>query len=271
MATPIHHPSKPSIVPLSIVFFVGAVMAIIALVGSVRTGEAGIVFVNGLGLSLLLGVSVYLARSVALRRHEAREAAATLRAEKWQRRSLEEEIKRRESAESLQRELQEQLAQQVKELARRNDELDNYARAVSHDLKAPLRSIDQISQWLVEDLGRDLPGESKKHLEVMRSRVRRMENLLDDMLSYARFDARGDTRQCIDLGQLCRDVVETLGLPEGYTVRVIEPMPTIHAHRVPLQQVLHNLVSNAVKHHDRNTGEIRIEARDRIRGQGHDV
>ena len=238
-------------------------MAIIALVSSVRTGEAGIVLVNGLGLSLLLGVSVYLARSVALRRHEAREAAATLRAEKWQRRSLEEEIRRRESAEALQLELQEQLAQQVKELARRNDELDNYARAVSHDLKAPLRSIDQISQWLAEDLADDLPEESRKHLDVMRGRVRRMESLLDDMLNYARFDARSGVQQCIDLGQLCWDVVDTLGLPESYTVRIMEPMPTIHAHRVPLQQVLHNLVSNAVKHHDRDDGEIRIEAEDK--------
>lgn len=225
MATPIHHPSKPSILPPSIVCLLGAIMALLALVGSVKTGEAAIVLVNGLALSLLLAISVYLARSVVLRRHEASEAAATLRAEKWQRRSLEAEIKRRESAEALQSELQEQLAQQVKELARRNDELDNYARAVSHDLKAPLRSIDQISRWLVEDLGDDLPEESKKHLEVMRGRVRRMESLLDDMLSYARFDARGGAQQCIDLAQLCRDVVDTLGLPEAYTVRVINPCP----------------------------------------------
>ena len=71
-------------------------------------------------------------------------------------------------------------------LQKSNDELDNFAYIVSHDLKSPLRSIDNLCQWVYEDCADILPKESLEHLNTKQQRVTRMENLLSDLLKYAR-------------------------------------------------------------------------------------
>jgi len=159
----------------------------------------------------------------------------------------------------------EQKARELSELAaaleRSNRELDQFAYVTSHDLKAPLRGIANLAQWVEEDLPTEVPGEVKEHLDLLKGRVHRMEGLIDGILQYSRAGrVRGDT-ETVDLGALVRDVVELLDPPETVTVEVAEGLPTLDAERLPLQQVFLNLISNAVKYLGRPDGRIRVESR----------
>ncbi len=132
-------------------------------------------------------------------------------------------------------------------LERSNRELDQFAYVASHDLKAPLRGIANLTQWIEEDLGDRITGESRDHMRLLKGRVHRMEALIDGILAYSRAGRVQVAPERVDLGALARDVAELLSPPPGTRIEVAGDMPTVIAERVPLQQVLLNLVGNAVK------------------------
>src|SRR5687767_962970 len=138
--------------------------------------------------------------------------------------------------------------QLIKALARSNQELDQFAYVASHDLKAPLRGIANLSQWIEEDLGERLGGENKSQMEMLRGRVHRMESLIDGILQYSRAGRAKAKPELIDTGELVKDVVDLMAPPRGTRVHVVPGMPTVRAERVPLQQVFMNLLGNAIKH-----------------------
>ena len=138
--------------------------------------------------------------------------------------------------------------QLIKALARSNQELDQFAYVASHDLKAPLRGIANLSQWIEEDLGEKLGGENKSQMEMLRGRVHRMEALIDGILQYSRAGRVKAKPEEIDTGALVRDVVELIAPPDRIRIQVPDSMPTVRSERVPLQQVFMNLLGNAIKH-----------------------
>ncbi len=148
------------------------------------------------------------------------------------------------------------------ELERSNRELDHFAYVTTHDLKAPLRAIATLSGWIEEDLGEQVEGESAEHLNLLRGRVQRMEALIDGILQYSRVGRVNIDLEEVDTEDLVREVVELVGVPSSFTVQLHEPLPVVLARRVRLQQVFSNLISNAVKYHDREDGRIEISARE---------
>jgi two-component system sensor kinase FixL len=138
--------------------------------------------------------------------------------------------------------------QLIRALARSNQELDQFAYVASHDLKAPLRGIANLSQWIEEDLGDKLGGENKEQMELLRGRVHRMEALIDGILQYSRAGRVKARPEEIDTGVLVRDVIELIAPPPGAKIQIPEPMPTVRSEKVPLQQVFMNLIGNAIKH-----------------------
>jgi chemotaxis family two-component system sensor kinase Cph1 len=152
----------------------------------------------------------------------------------------------------------------VKLLAKSNADLDQFAYVASHDLKAPLRGIANLSQWIEEDLGDALTGESREHMRLLRGRVDRLEGLINGILEYSRAGKRVSDEP-IEVAQLVRDLVELIDPPAGVSVRLIEPMPALRAERVPLTQVLLNLISNAIKHAQREAAVITVRADDEPR------
>ncbi|HXF63210.1 MAG TPA: PAS domain S-box protein [Caldilineaceae bacterium] len=158
--------------------------------------------------------------------------------------------------------LEQRVVERTQELNRSNQELDQFAYVASHDLKAPLRAIDHLATWIEEDAGHLLPPRSREHLAKMRGRIERMEGLLDDLLTYSRAGRqRGDVR-AVDTRALMARVVELVSPPEGFQIIVEEPMPTLVTLDVPLETVLRNLLGNAIKHHDKESGVIIVRARD---------
>lgn len=162
--------------------------------------------------------------------------------------------------------LEQQVAERTKELSRRNQELDRFAYIASHDLKAPLRAIDNLATWIAEDAVALLPATSQAHLAKLRDRVMRMERLLNDLLAYSRADRHRGEPEVVDTNQLVREIIALIA-PATFSVDVPSPLPTLVTLRVPLETVLRNLLGNAIKHHDQADGRVVISARDLYEGE----
>ena len=156
-------------------------------------------------------------------------------------------VARQRGVEAL-RERADQLARLASALERTNRELDQFAYVASHDLKAPLRGIANLSQWVEEDLGALVPNATREHLNLMRGRVHRMEALIDGILEYSRAGRVSVEPETVDTGRLTRESVELLAVPPHVRIEIAPDLPTLVTERLPLQQVLLNLVGNAVKH-----------------------
>jgi light-regulated signal transduction histidine kinase (bacteriophytochrome) len=151
-----------------------------------------------------------------------------------------------------------QLSQTTRLLARRNQELDEFAYIVSHDLQAPLRGIANLTEWLKQDLGDQLPVENQQQVELIQSRVARMNALIHGLLEYARVDKAEIDTIPVNLSQLLAEVVDLLMPPPSYQVQFAADLPTIVTPALHLRQVLANLIGNAIKYHDRPDGQIEI-------------
>jgi PAS domain S-box-containing protein len=153
------------------------------------------------------------------------------------------------------------LAQQAQDLLRSNEELEQFAYVASHDLKAPLRGIENLVSWIEEDLESSLTGDTRTNMDLLKSRVRRLESLLDDLLAYSRA-GRGDTASdLVDTKDLVGELALLVSPPQGFSIVLGETLPTFETARAPLTQVVQNLISNAIKHHNRPAnGHVWIEA-----------
>lgn len=148
--------------------------------------------------------------------------------------------------------------QTISELEVKNKELDQFAYVVSHDLKAPLRGIENASKWIQEDMGKELPPHIQEYLQMMRVRVHRMENLINGILALARIGRNKQSEEEVNITQLLSEIFDTLSIPAGMKFQIAENLPVIITARVYLQQVFSNLISNAVKYHHKPYGFIQI-------------
>ncbi|MGV3708885.1 MAG: sensor histidine kinase [Gemmatimonas sp.] len=154
----------------------------------------------------------------------------------------------------------EQRERLVRSLERTNQELDQFAYVASHDLKAPLRGIANLSEWIEEDVGEAFPAEAKEKMELLRGRVRRLEGLIDGILEYSRAGRARKAPSPIDVNQLVAEIIELQSPPESVKFEIAPQLPTVFSERVPLQQVLTNLIGNAIKYTRREDPVIRVDA-----------
>jgi signal transduction histidine kinase len=151
--------------------------------------------------------------------------------------------------------------QQRLELERSNSDLEAFAYVASHDLKAPLRAIAHLAEWIEEDVGATARPDTIENLRLLRGRVTRLQGLLDRLLAYARVGRPNDHVEAIDIVEMVHDIVSLLDPPAGFIVTCEGPMPVIRTHRIPIRKVLENLISNALRHHDRAEGRVVISMR----------
>lgn len=146
----------------------------------------------------------------------------------------------------------------ARDLKRSNADLQSFAYAASHDLKAPLRAITDLAQWTLEDAREELSSENFERLELLSRRAMRLSQLLDGLLLYASVDGLTDQNQIIDLVAEC-DAIGDLIDPEGQFSVVVDDDPVVFSTAiVPVRQILNNLIANAIKHHDQPTGVITV-------------
>jgi signal transduction histidine kinase len=145
-------------------------------------------------------------------------------------------------------------------LEKSNHDLDQFAYVTSHDLRAPLRGIANLGQWMEEDLGDKLTDKSREYLHLLRGRIRRLEDLIQGVLDYSRAGRVADAPTSVDVGELVREVVELIGKPDDAIVVIAPSMPTLHTTRVPLQQVFMNLIGNAFKYNPKPAPRVQIGA-----------
>lgn len=156
------------------------------------------------------------------------------------------------------------LAQTNSALEKRNHELDQFAYVASHDLKAPLRAIANLSEWIEEDISDTLNQENRHQMNLLRGRVQRMEALINGLLQYSRVGRVATETEPIDVTDLLLEVLSFIAPPPDTVI--LEPgMPTLVTQRLPLFQVFSNLISNAIKHHHRSDPKVTISVKDQGR------
>lgn len=134
----------------------------------------------------------------------------------------------------------------VRELERRNADLDQFAYVTSHDLKAPLRGISNLATWIEEDIGEGATATTREQLGLLRGRVQRMENLIEGILTYSRAGRAATAIAEVPVAEIVERLREDLDADDEVTIS--SELPTVTTDRVQLRQVIQNLITNARRH-----------------------
>ncbi|HEY9526711.1 MAG TPA: PAS domain S-box protein, partial [Anaerolineales bacterium] len=145
--------------------------------------------------------------------------------------------------------LNEDLKQRAAQLEAANRELEAFSYSVSHDLRAPLRSIDGFSHVVLEDYGEQLPADARGYLERVRAAAQRMAVLIDDLLNLSRVTRTAVQPKFINLSKMVEEIVEGLqeAQPDRQVVLSLTPDLMVEADPHLMHIVLENLLSNAWK------------------------
>ncbi len=146
----------------------------------------------------------------------------------------------------------------VQELSLSNDELKDFAYAVSHDLKSPLRSMNTLVNWIEEEFVKFDNDASRENFDHLYRKLDRMDQLIDDLLMYSRVDRGNIDNEEVDFNEVFYDLMETINVPEHITVSLKSDLPTMYLSRVRIKQVFQNLLSNAIKYCDKDPGFVSV-------------
>jgi PAS domain S-box-containing protein len=142
-----------------------------------------------------------------------------------------------------------------------NAQLEEFTYVASHDLRSPIRGISNLIEFIREDFQDGELDGVIKNIDRMESRVQAVEKLIDDLLTYARAGNRAVELETTSLSAILSEIIALEDIPSGFTVDVDASDTPFEAARTPLTTVLRNLISNAIKHHDRDTGTVTVTAR----------
>jgi len=150
----------------------------------------------------------------------------------------------------------------LNKLEKSNDELQEYAHIVSHDLKSPLRSIDALVSWIKEDNKDQLDETSLQNFELIGATLEKMENLISSILSYSSIGFDSVKKETVDLNKTVNDLNKILVIPEHITLKIKTKLPKVKGFKTKLEQLFQNLIGNAIKFMDKETGLIEVDVKE---------
>jgi light-regulated signal transduction histidine kinase (bacteriophytochrome) len=153
----------------------------------------------------------------------------------------EDELKR------YQEHLEELVTVRTAELAAANQELEAFSYTVSHDLRAPLRALNNYSLFIQEDCAGVLDGDCLEYVQGIAESAQQMERLVLDLLDYSRINRVKVMVGDVDTGDLLAELATRLQLHEYAALSLPSDLPTVRAKKVRLEQIFSNLLTNAVK------------------------
>jgi len=157
------------------------------------------------------------------------------------------------------REVETRNVQLLKKLEQSNNELNEYAHVVSHDLKSPLRSIDALVSWIKTDNEGLLDEGTLQNFNLIEDTLEEMELLISDILFYSSIDAITSEKQNVNLNSVLEDLQKILFIPKNISIQILNKLPAVKGEKTKFQQLFQNLISNAIKFNDKDKGLIQID------------
>lgn len=143
-------------------------------------------------------------------------------------------------------------------LEKQNQALNEYAHMVSHDLKAPLRSIDTLINWFIEDNKEMMNETNLKSLNLILSNVEKMDLLIKGILDYSSIEKQDSGNRTIDLNVLVDEISRTIQIPDHAAIKVNNQLPKVYGNDFRYKQLFQNLIQNAVKYNDKEKISVEI-------------
>ena len=156
-----------------------------------------------------------------------------------------------------------QRAKLLNNLSLKNQELNDYAHMVSHDLKSPIQNIDTLTSWLKDDYLEKLNEKGEETILLIRKNVEKIDTLINGMLDYSTIDKWQTEYYDVDLNVLLDDILDTIQIPENISIGINHKLPIIKGNKYRLQQLFQNLIENAIKFNDKPNGYIKIGYKDK--------
>ncbi|SFD39781.1 sensor histidine kinase [Algibacter pectinivorans] len=146
----------------------------------------------------------------------------------------------------------------LKSLSIQNEELNEYAHVVSHDLKAPLINIHTLVSWFMSDNKNALNESAFKPLEQVLFNVEKMDFLIKGILDYSTIDKLEQEDKQVDFNVMITEVLQTMLIPEHIKINIQAHLPSIYGNTWRFKQVFQNLIQNAVKYCDKDNGVVEV-------------
>jgi len=177
---------------------------------------------------------------------------------KWLVAEVNVDITERKKAEEALQQLNKVLESTVQELSRSNQEIEDFAHIIAHNLKAPLRAIGTLADWITTDCSDKFNQEGKEQIKLLKGRVTRMSELIDSVLRYSEIRRVSNQREKVNLNTLVTETIDQIAPPESIEITIENELPTLICEKAHLTEVFQNLLSNAVKYMDKPQGRVRI-------------
>ena len=171
-----------------------------------------------------------------------------------------EQLRFKRQQEEAKAELEKRVGQRTSQLEMANRELAQFAHVVAHDLKAPLRAVNNLAEWLGRDYLDRLEPEGRRLLSLLQQRVQHMHNLIEGVLAYTRLGQMEEAEAEVDVHRLVTGILAILAPPPHITIRLPLLLPCVRGGAERLRHVLQNLLENAIKFMDKPQGLVTLTA-----------